>query len=153
MPQVTDALSAKDGVLELNIDLITPSWDDLSGAGNTLEPDEQTRELGTAYTFDGDYAIITTGKRQPISISCRIVYTETADDPYDKMETAYLAGDKVQFQWFPAGKDDGNWQFKMDQAIITGFQRPPMDAGSPDPLMASFTIQANEIVRSVYSAP
>lgn len=153
MPQITDALSAKDGRLELNTNLVTPAWEDLSGAGNSLEPDEQTREIGTAYTFDGDYAIITTGKKQQIAVSCKIVYNETADDPFDKMETAFSAGDKVQFRWYPKGKEDGNWEYEMDEAIISGFTRPPMDAGSPDPLMASFTITANEITRSVYTAP
>lgn len=153
MTQVTDAISAKDGVLELNINLVTPDWQDLSGAGNTLDPDEQTRELGTAYTFDGDYAIITTGKRAPIAVSCQVVYTEAVLEPYALMETAYLAGDNIQFRWFPAGKVVDNWVFTMDLAIITGFKRPSMDAGSPDPLMAAFTIQANEIERTVYTAP
>jgi len=149
-----DAISAVDAVVEVTFDPEgVPTWEDISGEGNTVEPSEQTRMQAETYTFDCDVAILTTGKREPVEVTVNVVYVEVTDSVYDKMDAAFKANDKIGVQWFPSGKADGNWMFSISPALISALQDPSLDAGVADPLMATFTVRAPEAVRSVYTAP
>ena len=156
MPQTTDGLSSVNAVIEIAIQDAVPTldaeWTDISGESNTIDAGEQSRMSGETYTFDGDTAIITTGKREPVEVTLNIVYTEVVDSPYDELDTAFKANTKLHVRWFPKGFVVGNYQFSMSPAWLTALTEPGMDAGSPDPLMVAFTIKAPEATRGVYVA-
>jgi len=151
MSNCPDGISAVDVALEISTDGVT--FEDISGQGNTIEPGDQTRMVGSGYAFGCDTAIITSGKREEIEITVNVIYTEVDGEAFDLLESAFENNDPVWVRWFPKGKADGNFQFDVNQGILSSFQSPSIDASSADPLIATFTVTANEIVRSVYTPP
>ena len=74
MPQTTGGLSAVNAQVEVSTN--GSAWTDISGSSNKVEPSGGERQSGEAYTHDGDVAIITGGKREPIELTLSFVYTE-----------------------------------------------------------------------------
>ena len=147
MSNCPDGISAVD--VKLQVSTNGTVWDDISGQGNTIEPGEQTRMVGSAFSFDCDTAIITSGKREELEIAVNVIYTEITDEAFDILELAFVANDNVWLRWHPQGEVAPNYQFDVLKGILSSFQSPQIDAGSADPLLAAFTVTANEIVRSV----
>ena len=151
MSNCPDGISAVDVALEVSTDGAT--YTDISGEGNTIEPGEQTRMVGSAFSFDCDTAIITSGKREELEVAVNVIYTEETGEAFDLLELAFVANDNVWLRWYPQGKLNPNYQFDVVKGILSSFQSPQIDAGSADPLLAAFTVTANEIVRSVTPIP
>ena len=150
-----DAITAVDATVEVSFNPgeATPTWDDISGDANTVEPSEQARMQGETYTFDCDVGLLTTGKREPVEVTVNVIYLDVVDSVDDKRDAAFKANDKIAVRWFPSGKEVGNWLFELNPALISALQDPSMDAGSADPMVATFTVRAPEAFRSVYAEP
>lgn len=150
-----DAITAVDATVEVSFDpgIAEPVWEDISGDANTVEPSEQSRMQGETYTFDCDVGLLTTGKREPVEVTVNVIYLEVVDSVYDKMDAAFKANEKIGVRWFPSGKADGNWMFELNPASLSALQDPTLDAGSADPMVATFTVRAPEAFRSVYVEP
>lgn len=153
MVQTNDALSSKDVDVEIYVDstgdtapTLDADYTDICGFSTSVEPDEQTRQTGTTMTLCGDTAIITTGKREPVGVAFNFVYTENDVDAFKVVRDAHEAGYRVWVRWFPKGRASGNKEFRVENVPIAGFTDPPADAGSADPLLASFNIMAPSII-------
>lgn len=151
MTQITGAMSAVAGYVGIR-SATTGAFTDVSGSGNAVTINPQNRASGETYTFDGDTAIITYGKREPIDVVVRIVYTEGA--PYSTLKTAHetAGGGNMQVQWIPKGIGAvGNYTYTTGLAKITSFGYPSGDAGSADPLMVEFTVRTESITQATYT--
>ena len=135
--------------LEISDDCL--AFTDVSGHSNQVNPGDATRQSGETYTFDGDTAIITGGKREPIEIEVRAVYTEELLDAWyvvkELFETACAEG-KICVRWSPAGGAGGDFQYTTPLSVITSFQYPTAQADDANPILFSFKIKTPYITQS-----
>ena len=81
MAQTVVGMSGVNALLQVSADGST--WTDISGSANQVSATEQTRMSGEAYTFEGDYAVVTAGKREPVELAVRVLYTEEAAESFE----------------------------------------------------------------------
>jgi hypothetical protein len=126
------------------------AFTDISGFANTVEVSGNERASGEAYTADGDDAIVTFGKLAPIDIVYNCVYTEGANDPFERFRGYHQTADGAQvvLRWAPQGGAAGTGEIsftgtgKITQAPWLGG-----DSGSPDPLMFAVGIRTARILK------
>jgi hypothetical protein len=147
MAQTTGALSAKNAVIEVSTN--GSSWTDISGFANKVDPGDQTREVGDAYTFDGDTAIITAGKRKPLDLKCSVLYTEGASDPFETVRTAYEAGTALYLRFTPKAATTGNFRFTSDTGLVTKFGYPPLEPEKGEPIVIDFTLETPKVTKAL----
>ena len=96
------------------------AWTDVSGYSNSVSVSGGERVTGTAYTADGDTAIIKNGKRQPLTVTVRIVYTETSSQAYDMAKDAYevAGGGPFYVRWSPGGGDAADLGFTSSLGVV-----------------------------------
>ena len=146
MTQSTGALSGVNAQIETSTD--GAAWTDISGSSNKVEPGGGDRQSGESYTFDGDTALITAGKREPIEITLSFVYTEIALEAWLKAEAAYLAGTAYYVRYSPGGGDSGDFLYTSTPGIITSFAYPEVDTEEAAPIMAEMTVKVPSLTRS-----
>lgn len=147
MAQTTSAISFKNCKVEISTN--GTSWTDISGVATGVEVGGGDRQTGEAYTYDGDTAIITTGKREPLEITVKTVYTEGTSEAYETVRAAYEAGTSLYIRWSPRGGSAGNFQFATDAGVVTGAVYPVGEAGSGDPVVVGFTVKTPKVTKSV----
>lgn len=147
MAQTTDAISSVDADVVINVNGggDTP----IEGFSTAVETSGGDRVTGDLYTHEGDTAIITAGKREPIEVTVKYVYTEGASDPFEDVRAAYEAGQTMVVNWFPKGNASTNFKFASDASYISSFKYPDVDAGSGDPILGEFMIRTPKISKSV----
>lgn len=102
MPQTTAAFSAKNAKIEYSTQTNT-GWVDISGWANSITVSGGERQTGEAYTFDGDTAIVTTGKRAGRTAEITTLYTEGTTDAWVTLDTLYKAGTATYLRFTPRG--------------------------------------------------
>jgi hypothetical protein len=117
----------------------------------SLDAPEQARMSGEAYTLDGDVAIITGGKREPLELAFSVVYTEEANEAWDEAQDIFetVGGDDVYVRWSPGGGDTGDWQFTSGKGVLTGLTYPGTNAGEGGPIMVGFKVKTTEVTQAV----
>jgi len=144
MAQATGVESWSDAKIEYSDNGGT--WTDMSGYANSVTKSGGDRLTGEAYTFDGDVAIIGTGKRQPVELTIRVAYTETDTHPYTIIRTSYEAKTRFQVRVWPEGGQLGEIGFYTDNdSRITSDPRPVGEAGSADPIFFEFTVRTSQL--------
>jgi hypothetical protein len=148
MSQTTEAMSAVDAKVEVKIG--AGLWTDIGGSSNSVKPDGFDRNTGEAFTFVGDSAIKTRGKKKGGTVVVGVIYTENVAEAYLLLYNAFLAGDHVQVRWTPAGGATGDMQFTSDALGFIEKALPPgLAADSADPIMEEFTISCGAIDNAV----
>lgn len=147
MAQTTGGLSFKE--VEVGISTNGSSWTDTSGFAASVEIGGGDRQTGEVYTFDGDTAIITSGKREPLEVTIKVVYTEGGSDPFEVVRAAYEAGSSLYVRWSPKGGETGEFMFTSSAGVVTNAPYPTGEAGSGDPTMIEFTVKVASITKSV----
>ncbi len=147
MAQTSDGISFRDCKIEISPNGTT--WTDISGFANALEIGGGERQVGEMFTFDGDTAIIRGGKRNPLEITVKAVYTEGTNDPYETVRAAYEAGSNLYVRWSPKGGQNGEFQFASDAGIVTDAPYPGGEAESGDVVLFEFTIKTPKVTKSV----
>lgn len=148
MAQSTGAFGANDFDVEISTNGTV--WTNISGSSTKVSGLEQERMTGEAYTADGDVAVITSGKRQPIEPTVDTLYTETSGEAFETIRPLYEAGTKVYVRISPKGigtagafvYTTGNASGAAAPVPITKFQYFEADAGTGDPAMGSFSFKA-----------
>lgn len=139
MAQITDPISGV--ALYVAYSTNGSSYTEISGVANAIDVPPQTRMNGTAYTFEGDTGLITFGKREPLPITVRLVYSE-ANAAYEALATLHetTGGGTVYIRWAPKGNTGGNDQFTTPATKISSFPYPSADSSSGDPIMIEFVV-------------
>jgi hypothetical protein len=143
MTQTTGALSGRNCYLGIKVGVTTIA--DMSGYSNMVDPGDQSREVGDAFTFDGDTGIVTAGKRKPMDIKVAALYTEGAAEFYKLHEAAFTGASDVIVAWAPKGNTPGNLLFTSAAGKISSFTYPKMDAGDANPVPVGFTLHTPEV--------
>jgi hypothetical protein len=150
MAQTTAQVSSVDAKVEVSA--AGSVWTDISGTANKVDIGPQDRAVGSAFTFDGDGALLTYGKRQPVDVTVTAIYTETAGEAAETVRALHetVDGATMYLRWTPIGEVavGGRSQFSTGKSYIKSFQYPPVAADSGDPIMITFTVTASNIVRT-----
>ena len=133
MTQTTDAKSFVAATVEYNTTGTT--WTAFSGFGASVEVSGGDRNVGEGYTFDGDTPILRAGKRTPVDVTIRFVYTEGASDPYELFLTEYeTAGGGMCNIRYSVGGTSGDYLFTSNTAADgTHLMTMPYPGGEAEP--------------------
>lgn len=116
---------------------------DISGSSQSVDAVSATVVTGEAYTFDGNYAITTIGKFEPVEVTVNIVYTETSNEGFQLARAIFEGRTATQIKWLPLGAASGADQYETKTVgYITSMDYPPIDSASAGPIMVSFTVRA-----------
>lgn len=152
MAQTTDGISGVANVVEYSTN--GSAWTDISGYANVVTAEPQNRKSGVTYTFDGDTAIVTFGKREPFSITVRLVYTEDASSPWEALRAIHETanGGAIYLRWTPKGETAGNFVLTTPATKISTFPYPSPDATTGDPVLVEFKVgPVPYVTKSVYA--
>ena len=155
MAQTTTAMSGVDATVEISTDGTT--WIDLSGSSTSVSPGSQSRMTGETHTLEGDLAIITPGKREPMEISVTTLYTEASGEAFETLRPLFVARTRIYFRYSPLGPGaTGRAVFTAtnDDAtpgacIISELDWPEVDATSADPIAIAYTVRVPGLIRTV----
>lgn len=140
MAQTTTAVTGAAATVSI---YSSGAYVDISGSSQSVDAVTATVTTGEAYTFDGNYAITTVGKYEPVEVTVNILYTETAAEAWQLVRTLFEARTATQVKWLPLGAASGADQYETKTVgYITSIDYPPVDASSAGPVMVSFTVRA-----------
>lgn len=139
MAQTTGAVTGAATAVSLKV--ASGSYVDYSGQAQSIDAVTATRATSTAYTFDGDNAIILLGKEEPVEVTVNFLYTEVALELWEVAEAAFQAGSLVQVKWEPKGST-GKQIETTAGGYITSITYPAVAAEGAGPVLASITVMA-----------
>jgi hypothetical protein len=147
MAQTVNAISARN--LKLEYSLNGTTWNDISGMANSVKPDDGDREQGEDYTFDGDVAVITYGKRKPTKLKIKVLYTEGASDAAEVARNSYENSSDLYFRWSPKGQSTGTFVYTSAAGRVVTSPYPGGEAKSGDPVALEFTFVCPQLTKSL----
>ena len=140
MAQTTGSVSGAAATVSI---YVTSAYVDISGSSQSIDAVTASVVTGDAYTFDGNFGIITVGKYEPVEVTVNILYTETAAEAFQSVRALFEARTATQLKWLPLGAASGADQYETKTVgYITSMDYPPIDASSAGPVMVSFTVRA-----------
>jgi hypothetical protein len=140
MPQTTGGITGAAATVSI---LVSAAYVDISGSSQSIDVTTATVVTGEAYTFDGNFALTTVGKYEPVEVKVNIIYTETAAEAFQSVRALFEARTATTLKWLPNGATAGADQYETKSiGYITAMDYPPIDASSAGPLMVSFTVRA-----------
>ena len=126
------------------------TWTDVSGHGASVAVSGGERAVGSQNTMDGDTPIIKGGKRGPVQLTVRYVYTEEAADPFEILRTQHDAGAGVLYAQYTPVEPGGFW-FKTGAGVLKKPGYPGGDAGSGDIVMSEFVMTCAALTKAAAS--
>jgi hypothetical protein len=149
MPQTTGAVSGAAATVSI---YVSAAYVDISGSSQSIDAVTASVVTGDAYTFDGNFGIITAGKYEPVEVTVNILYTETAAEAFQSVRALFEGRTATQLKWLPLGAASGADQYETKTVgYITSMDYPPIDASSAGPVMVSFTVRAPGITYTANS--
>ena len=150
--QTTAKVSMAAGMVEVGTN--GSDWSEISGQAQSIEVPAQVRKSGEAYTFTGDTALVAGGKREPVEVTVKILYTEEAAEAFEIARAEFEAddGDDFYVRWTPSGGAAADFVFSTGAGELVSFEYPPMDASSGDPILCSFTVKCAAITKSAVAS-
>jgi hypothetical protein len=139
MAQTTAATSSVASKVEV---YSSGQWVDVSGSTNQVNNPEQARMSGEGYTFTGDTAIVKGGKREPIEVGFRCIYTEEAAEAFEILRGYFEAtgGTDTDIRWTVKTK-----VFTITDGVVTRLQYPAADATDANPVMCEFSVRTGAL--------
>lgn len=114
----------------------------ISGSVNSVTVSGGARQSGETYSFDGDHAIVTDGKREPIEVEANCVYTELTGEAFAVAWAEFDADDGDSF-WLRWVYSSDTWT--TDTGVLLACLPPSSEAAPGDPLMASVTLKCAQV--------
>ena len=137
MPQTDGQITAKHSTLEVAADCL--NYLDISGSSNSFDPGGSGAHMtGSTHTFAEHLPLIGLGKKEPVTATIRIVYTEEDNEAADIIDGFFTNQTLHCLRWRPAGAGAGNWQFIGRGYFITPIT-PAGDATSGDIITVEVT--------------
>lgn len=150
MTQITGGFAPCEAAVEYSTNGTT--WVDISGSSNTVSGTDQSRKTGETYTNDGDTPILGAGKREPMEIEVKLIYTEGSGDPFEVLRAAWEAKTPLWYRYIPKGLTVGSFAFATPSAVhMTAFTYPQTDAASAEPAMCGFKFRTPYLSKSAYA--
>lgn len=127
---MTDGMTGVNARVRLSPDLAV--WQDISGSSNQVTSTERRRMSGEAYTFRGDTAILTYGRREPIETTIRVLYAEAELEAWRHVRGFFEAvrGNPLYLRWSVGA----HW-ITTSLAMVNRFSYPTADAADAAPIL------------------
>lgn len=149
MAQTTGGTSFRNVALEYSVGATL--WTDISGALNAIDVSGGDRKSGEAYTAVGETPIVTFGKKEPIELTAKVVYTEVTTEAYLLALTAKNAGTEWYLRWAPKGTATGNYRYTTGVGQVTSCTEPAGDVGNGEPVLVSWKFRCAAITPAAIS--
>lgn len=137
MTQTTDFWGRSCGFVEVSAN--DSDWTDISNVIDKVEPSEQTVKTGVVYTQDGDNAIVTGGKNEPLELKLSGVYSDNASEGYAVVKALRSCGADIYVRYGP-NDNTGDPQFTTGKSKVGTWQEPGLDAEDPVAMAWGFGI-------------
>lgn len=121
------------------------TWTAVNAEATAVEVGDASRMTSDVYAFDADTALVLSGKREPVDVTLRLLYTDA--DPFDTLLSEFVNANTLYIRWSPNGDNSGNKQYTASGPITT-ITFPQGEASSADPVAVSVTIRAAEITQT-----
>lgn len=150
MAQTTGAKSFVAATVEYNTSGTT--FTAMSGVAAAVAVSGGDRATGEAYTMDGDTPIVRAGKRSPLEVTVRYVYSEAAAEAFTILLAQYetSGGGQCNIRWSPGGTSS-DYLFTTDTASkathLATFTYPGGETETGDPAMVEFMVRTQKIVQ------
>lgn len=151
MTQTTGGMSFVD--CEIRFSTNNSDWTDISGSANGITVSGGERQSGEEYTYDGDVAVVTAGKRGPVTVDVNAIYTESATESFNLAWTQYTTADggSAWLDWSPDGGDSADWRYSTNTGVVINALPPGGEAAPGAPATISFQIKCSEVSKSAVS--
>ena len=101
---------------------------------------------GEFHVFGLEYPVVTIGKFSAYQITMRMLYTDTAADPFRTLRGRYAAKSKTYFRWaYTKAESPAMTHLYEVYGYITSFPVPEADGQSADPIGADLLVRADTI--------
>jgi len=140
---VANAITAKNTKVEYSTDGVT--YTDISAEVVAVEVGDGSRMTSDVYAFDADTALVLAGKREPLDVTVRLLYTDAG--AWDALRQEFENATTVYFRWSPTGGASGAKQYDAS-GPVTALTYPAGEAASADPVAVAVTIRAATITVS-----
>lgn len=157
MPQTTGAFFGGNFAIEVSTN--GTAWTRIDGSVSGIEDVEQARMHGEAYTGDGQYAVVTAGKYEPLVITVNALYTETASEAFDLIRGYWAASPPTPIfvRFLPLGVGATNravFTTSLNGTTaaavpIVNFVFFTLAADDANPTACSFQVKTPALVRTV----
>ena len=150
-------MSACAMCVEITTDGGGTTWVDNSDTLSVVTPGAQTRASSDTYVFGEDIALLTWGKKGPMEITLRGVYTEGTGttDTWNTMYTAHdvACGDDFDVRWAPLGCATTSQVFSTTPGAskIISLTPPMGDAASSDALVFEAVVKTSDMTWATYA--
>ena len=142
MAQTTDYFGKSCGFIEVSSN--NSDWTDISNVIDKVEPSEGTIKTGEVYTQDGDNAILTSGKNEPLEIALSGVYSDLATEGYTVVKALRSCNAAIYVRYGP-NDTTSDPQFTTGKGVFSGFQEPGLDAEDAVAMAWGFKIKVPTI--------
>lgn len=144
MTQTLGGMSFRAATVELSADGVT--YTDVSSEGAAIAVTGGDRAAGDQNVFGSDVPISKAGKRGPLDIVCRFVYSESATEAFEIARAIYeTAGAQALVRWSPSG--GSGFTFRSGTGFMTTFMYPQGEAGPGAVVPGEFTVHVPEIFK------
>jgi len=145
MAQTTGAVTGAASTISVKINAAA-TFTDISGSTQSIDAPTSTRITGEAYTLEGDIALTTVGKREPVEVTVNVIYTEVSTEAFLLLQDAFVNNHTCQLKWLPKGTGSGNDDYTTaTDSRITSLQYAPIDASGAGPIMCQFVVRSSAI--------
>jgi len=118
------------------------AWVTFSGSMSSVEVGGGERNVGEAYTADGDIPLLGGGKRGPLEVTVNYVYAEGSTGATGMAEICRgvyetAGGGTFNVRWAPKGSDTGNFLYTTNTAtdgthlVFPGYPVGEVEPGDP----------------------
>ena len=123
------------------------SWIDISGKSASVNVEGGDREMAETNLFGTDHPVVTTGKHSAYQVTCRVLYTEVADEPYDRLRGIMASGCDAGLclRYVPLGDTSGNWQYTTVSGKLMNAPLPGGDVDTVESTMIEFKVVCSDI--------
>lgn len=148
MAQVTGSISGRVSKVEYSTNYST--YTDVSSGANSIDISGGDRMSGEAFTFDGDTAIVTVGKLNPLEITVKQVYVASSTGQFAVLAGLLTNATPCNIRWNHSSvATTGDWRFTAATGYILNCNPPNAAADSGDPLLFEWMFKTPSIVGAV----
>ncbi len=149
MAQTTGAISAKSYKVEVGT-AGTTTWTDISGTFNQVTVSGGDRNVGEAYTADGDVALLGRGKRKPYEVDVKCIYTEITGEAFKVIHDLHVTagGADAYVRLTPKGTATGDYRYTSSVGTITSCGIPQGEVSKGEVIMFNFKATVADLTQA-----
>ena len=142
MVQTIGHMTSKHSTLEVSKDGV--NYTDLGNSTNSFAPAGGSHGVGSTHTFTGTTPVVGLGRKEPITATIRMVYTEVDGEAADLFDGFFNNQDEIWVRYRPKGAAVGSWEF-VGRGYCPDPIVPASDATSSDIIVKEVTWFGTEL--------